>query len=594
MKTFYVNLCLVILVASFSNFSFSAISKEQAQLLQDLPPDMRDIMRAKMEKSGELQKEIEEFEIGKIPTLIERPNEIRCDDCIFGYNFFRFSPTTFAPVQETPIRDDYILGPGDRIESEYFGANDDENDAYISRNGSFVLPLVGPVNLAGLTLQEAREYVEDKVKAKILGTDVHITLKELRSIQLYIVGEAYKPGSYTISSLSSVSNLLFMSGGVNRNGSLRNIQIKRGGKVIKVFDFYDLLLKGDTSSDIHLEQGDTIYIPFIENSIRMNGAFKRAARFEFKQGETLKDAVLLAGGYKTEVTDEPRLELSRINKSINTREVFYLKSTNDLNNSILEDGDSVSVSEIAGLKAETINLSGEVKYPGVYTISSGDTLLDIIDRAGGYTREAFSQGAIFTREEVALQQKEAFMRSADNLEKSLTDAITSGVMGDGITNLEPVYVLINKLRQQKPIGRQVVDASILKLKTDPFVNFEVRGKDTFFVPKRPNSVNVVGEILNSSTHKYDPDLDLMDYVSLSGGLAKTADKNRIFVVLPNGQAIPAEQKFLRKGRDIVPGSTIVISRSTRTLDGIAIAQIGAPIFANLATSIAAIAAISNN
>jgi protein involved in polysaccharide export with SLBB domain len=581
-------------MSSFSNFSFSAISKEQARLLQDLPPDMRDIMKAKMEKSGELQKEIEEFEIGKIPTLIERPNEIRCDDCIFGYNFFRFSPTTFAPVEETPIRDDYILGPGDRIESEYFGANDDENDAYISRNGSFVLPLVGPVNLAGLTLKEARKYVENKVKSKILGTDVHITLKELRSIQLFIVGEAYKPGSYTISSLSSVSNLLFMSGGVNQNGSLRNIQIKRGGKVVKIFDFYDLLLKGDTSSDIHLEQGDTIYIPFIENSVRMNGAFKRAARFEFKPGETLKDAVLLAGGYKTEVTDKPRLELSRINRSENVREVFYVKDTNDLNNSILEDGDSVSVSEIAGLKAETINLSGEVKYPGVYTISSGDTLLDIINRAGGYTREAFSQGAIFTREEVAMQQKEAFIRSADNLEKSLTDAITSGVMQDGMTNLEPVYLLINKLRQQRPIGRQVVDASILKLKTDPFVNFEVRGKDTFFVPKRPNSVNVVGEILNSSTHKYDPDLSLMDYVSLSGGLAKTADKNRIFVVLPNGQAIPAEQKFLRKGRDIVPGSTIVVSRSTRTLDGIAIAQIGAPIFANLATSIAAIAAISNN
>ena len=106
--------------------------------------------------------------------MIERPNEIRCDDCIFGYNFFRFSPTTFAPVQETPIRNDYILGPGDRIESEYFGANDDENDAYISRNGSFVLPLVGPVNLAGLTLQEAREYVESKVKSKILGKDPFI------------------------------------------------------------------------------------------------------------------------------------------------------------------------------------------------------------------------------------------------------------------------------------------------------------------------------------------------------------------------------------------------------------------------------------
>ena len=189
-----------------------------------------------------------------------------------------------------------------------------------------------------LLLSEAQEHLNKRIKEKLdelsiagsVDTEISINLNRLRSITVYVLGEAYKPGSYTLSALSTITNTLFLSGGVNKLGSLRNIQIKRGGKLVKTYDLYDLLIKGDTGTDFRLEDGDTLFIPFIENSVRLGGSFKRPHLYELLEGETLKDVVGLAGGFKNEVSLTPTIEYSTINRLTNQRDVssvIYGKNT---------------------------------------------------------------------------------------------------------------------------------------------------------------------------------------------------------------------------------------------------------------------------
>ena len=410
-----------------------------------------------------------------------------------------------------------------------------------------------------------------------------------------MLGEAYKPGRYVMSGLSSVSNALFVSGGVNEQGSLRNIQIKRNNQVISTYDFYDFLLKGSLESDVVLEDGDIIFIPFIENSINVGGAFKRPHRYEFIEGETIQDAIFLAGGFNSEVHGSPRIELSTINELSANRELSYL----DLKSSIdraLKNGDVLNISSVSGITPKTIELTGEVRNPGTYSIQPGDRILDIINRAGGYTSEGYFPGAVFLRKEVAKSQAAAFDRAADSLEDTVIDIVTQTTLAPDQNisqfTLLPISELITKIRNEKPLGRMVVNLDPYLLKTDPVINFTVQDQDRLHIPRRPSSVSIVGEVLNSASVGFNPEFDVNDYIKLAGGLKDSADAGKIFVILPDGKSELVKRNLFASSKVIIPGSTIVISRDSRPFDAISLTQIISPILADLATSAAALSAIS--
>ena len=216
----------------------------------------------------------------------------------------------------------------------------------------------------------------------------------------------------------------------------------------------------------------------------------------------------------------------------------------------------------------------------------------MINRAGGYTEFAYSEGAVFTREEVSKRQKEGFERMAKSLEDTLLNMVTTG---DGISefSLQPLDQLIKQLREQKPIGRQVIDANELQLKQDPYKNFSLRDGDMLLIPQRPNYINIVGEVLNPNTLRFEPGLKIGDYLIKSGGLNTTADKDQIFIITPSGTSYLYKQKLFGSNQNLLPGSTIVVARDSRPFDAIKITQIVTPILADLATSAAAIAAISD-
>ncbi len=597
-KNKYIFLFALLFLFPFQGFA--DITDDQKALIETLPPDQRGSILEKMETISRTQEDIDEvFE--KPNTLIQRPElekdakeEDKCEECIYGYDFFEFSPSTFAPTDSIPISSDYILGPGDSLEINLYGNEDLNTTSFISRKGEIFIPLIGPVNLLGLNFAEANELLKNKVNRELLGTQIAISLKDLRSITVYVLGEAYKPGQYTMSGLSSVTNALFVSGGVNKNGSLRNIQVKRNDKIIANYDFYDFLLKGQLDSDIRLQDGDVIFIPFIENKVKIGGSFRRPGLYEFKDKETVKDAIYFAGGFTEEVPPNTPIERSSINIETFTREVIYLEGESGLNTS-LSNSDVINISGKSGIKPRTIILSGEVNRPGEYSIQRGDSILDIINRAGGYTEDSYSEGSVFLRKNAALSQKEAFQRSADELENTIIDIITQGSIDD-ITEftLSPISALITKLRSQEPLGRMVVNVDYLDLKTNTANNFPVEEGDSLHVPRRPNSVSVVGEVLNTSTVTFQAEFGVGDYLDLAGGLNDAADKSRIFVIYPDGRSQLLKRSLFSSRNNLLPGSTIVVPRDARPFDAIKLTSIITPILADLATSAAAIAAISND
>jgi len=261
----YKTLFFFVLASSFFFSNTLFVNEIDEALLENLPPDQRKAVMEKMEDKDSIEEELEEI-FDSQNSLIRRPelpdeDEIPiCEECIYGYDFFTFSPTTFAPTNDIPISSDYVLGPGDQLEINIFGKDNKRNVSFISREGLFVLPLLGPVNLMGMTFQDATSFLQNKVASELIGSEISVSLKKLRSMSIYVLGEAYKPGTYTISALSTVVNALFISGGVNETGSLRNVQVKRNNKIIATYDFYDFLLNGSLSSDIRLQDGDVVFI----------------------------------------------------------------------------------------------------------------------------------------------------------------------------------------------------------------------------------------------------------------------------------------------------------------------------------------------
>jgi len=584
----------------FLSFNLKAeLTPDQLLMIEQLPPDQRENIMSKMGTAESLQEEIEDtFKENSSLTLKPELKDLKesedyCPECIFGFDFFEYSPTTFAPVDNSPVTPDYLLGPGDKLNINFYGNIEKEITTIINREGNIILPDIGPINFLGMTFSEADSLLAKKVETQLLGTYSTISIGEIRSIGVYILGEAYKPGRYVMSGLSSVSNALFVSGGVNEQGSLRNIQVRRQNQVIRTYDFYDFLLKGSLESDVVLQDGDIIFIPFIEQSVTLGGAFKRPHRYEIKDGETINDAIYLAGGFASDVIGDPTLELSRVDEQNAKRVLSYISSVEDFDG-LVKDGDVINISSVSGIKPRSIKISGEIKNPGQYSIQPGDRILDIINRSGGFTKEAFFQGSVFLRKEVANSQKQAFERAADELENTIVDIITKDTI-DQITEftLLPVSNLITRLREEKPLGRMVVNLDTLSLKSDPVDNFYVKDGDELLIPKRPSSVSIVGEVLNTTTVGFNPNFTVDEYISLAGGLNDTADKSKIFVILPNGKSQLVKKSLFSSNKDILPGSTIVISRDSRPFDAINLTQIITPILADLATSAAAIAAISD-
>lgn len=529
-----------------------------------------------------------------IQTSVLKAPEEDCEpfeQCIYGYELFNKSPTTFALSSDVPVPPDYILGPGDQINIIYYGSESLSESIYIDRSGFINLPLLGPLNLSGLSIDKAQELINLKISEELIGTKVLMTLGALRSINVYLLGEAFKPGTYTVSALSTLTNILFASGGVSKIGSLRNIEIKRQGKSIGSYDFYKLLLSGDTSDDIKLQDGDTIFVPLVVDKVAINGSVMRPGFFEVKKGSIFKDILLLSG-----IRSEMDLLVEHNTydqKSKSRKSLIY--SVEEAKSLKVKDGDVFNVLDNIATSINTAELRGEFRFPGTYSIDKDDTLLDLINRAGGLTDDAYPKGAVFTRKSVAAIEKNSYNKSADDLEKSMINALSEGVVLEGAA-YESLVSLVTKLRDFEPTGRQVIEADPFILTSQPSNNIKVQHGDVLTIPKVTKTISVVGEVLSPISHLYSDNYNVDDYLSLSGGLTDGADKSKIFVISPNGQARLHQSRLFSDDLSnfLLPGSTIVVTRDAQPFDWLSLTGVVAPILSDLAVSAAAIAAINDN
>ena len=304
----------------------------------------------------------------------EDPDELKP----FGYDLFAGEPTTFAPVSDIPVPSEYKVGPGDVIQIQMYGKENQEHELRVSRNGSLQLPEMGPITVTGMTFDEVKELLTKRIQENYLGVDVSISLGELRSIRVLLAGEAHKPGSYTVSSLSTITQALFVSGGVSDIGSLRDIQLKRNGKLVGSFDLYELLLKGDASQDLRLQSGDVVFIPAVGKTVSVKGEVRRPAIYELKGKETMADLLRLAAGLKANAYPKKallqRYDVNHLPSLIN----IDLTDNQQLALAV-KDGDLLEVKSTSESVRQQVTLVGAVARPGQYQWREGMRVSDLID-----------------------------------------------------------------------------------------------------------------------------------------------------------------------------------------------------------------------
>ncbi|MCF8053480.1 MAG: SLBB domain-containing protein [Desulfobacterales bacterium] len=702
-----------------------------------------------------------------VTIVPERPETARMIEP-FGYDIFEGVPTTFAPATDIPMPADYLIGPGDTIHLQLFGKTNAEYTLVVSRDGTVQIPEIGPKTVAGLNFSELQDRVKNYVENQMIGVRASITMGRLRSIRIFVLGDVNQSGSYTVSALSTMTNALFVSGGVKRPlGSLRDIQLKRDGKLMTRLDLYDLLLRGDTRNDSRLMPGDVLFVPPVKKTVGIAGAVRRPAIYEIKNEKTLRELIDLAGGllptaYKeraqlerisvdgtrvmvnVSLTDSADLDLTladgdvlhirpvlerlentvrlaghverpgkyqwhegmRLNDLITGLEADLkpradldyvlikrelppdwrieilsarlsraLEVPDSLDNVRLMPRDEVRVFSLIENRAETlqpvidqlrrqariddpervvsavglvafpgqyplendmrisdlvraagslkqqayklsaelvryqvfegkiretmrlpvelsaalagsekedqllrpfdalhikqipdwaeqrqVEIEGEVLFPGTYIVGKDETLLDLIDRAGGFNERAFLEGVVFTREELQQKEQRQLDRLRDQLRADLAAISLEQAQQDPQKKeaLSMAQGLVQQLESTRAVGRLVIDLPAIVYGVAP--DIILQDQDRIIIPNKPQEVTVLGEVNYPTSHVFVTDLSRDDYIERSGGLSYKADKGRVYVIRANGQVIGASTSWfsMDKKTDIRVGDTIVV------------------------------------
>jgi protein involved in polysaccharide export with SLBB domain len=295
---------------------------------------------------------------------------------LFGQSLFDLPPSTFAPLDLLQVPSDYIIGAGDGLQVRIWGQLEADLRVTVDRSGQIYIPRVGPISVAGVHYGELEQYLKNEVSKIFRNFNLTATVARLRSIQVLVVGNARYPGTYTIGSLSTLVNAIFVSGGPTPQGSLRHIQVRRDGATVTDFDFYDLLIKGDKSKDVRLQPGDVLYIPPVGPLAAISGSVNTAAIYELKGTSTLNNLIEIAGGMSS-LADTGRVTIERVadHQARKTLEFPYDETSQALP---LQDGDIVRVFSIVPSFQDTVTLRGNVANPGRYPWKTGMHIRDLI------------------------------------------------------------------------------------------------------------------------------------------------------------------------------------------------------------------------
>jgi protein involved in polysaccharide export with SLBB domain len=428
---------------------------------------------------------------------------------IYGYNLFDHVPSSFAPGDRIPVTSDYRIGPGDEILIRAWGQIDLDGRLVVDRSGQIFLPKVGTLTVAGLQYQQLAEYFRTAIGRVFRNFDLTVSLGQLRSIQVLVVGQARRPGTYTVSSLSTLVNALFASGGPAETGSMRRIQLKRNNAVVTEFDFYDLLVRGDQSKDVRILPGDVIYIPPVGGSIAMAGSVNVPAIYELREKLTLQDAIAMAGGLTT-TADGEKAVVERIeDHGMRRVEEFLLTGPPGSQpewDRLLKDGDVVRIFPLSPQFENSVTLRGNVARPGRVEWHSGMRLKDVIP----------NREALVTRE---------YWRASN--------AMQNAALGRAAPEINWDYAVIQRLDRQDLTTRLVAfNLGKLELEGDERENLELEPGDAIIIfsqndlavplARQSKFVRLEGEFRAAGVYRAEAGESVRHLVERVGGLTPNA------------------------------------------------------------------------
>jgi protein involved in polysaccharide export with SLBB domain len=295
---------------------------------------------------------------------------------IYAEELFRNVPSTFAPVDLAPVTSDYVIGPEDELRIRVWGQVNQSNNLRVDRSGNIYLPTVGAVHVAGLTFSDVDGHLRAAMAKVYRNFDLSVDMGRIRSMQIYVTGQARRPGVYTVSSLSSLVDALFASGGPSAQGSLRHIQLNRGGKKIAEFDLYALLIHGDKSNDIRLLPEDVLYIPPVGPQVAITGSIHNPAIYELRGGETIRELIDLSGKTNA-VASNGRISLERVAEQRRLQAIEFKLDEAGISTPLL-DGDILRIYSIVPAYTKTVTLRGDVANPGRFGWREGMHISDLI------------------------------------------------------------------------------------------------------------------------------------------------------------------------------------------------------------------------
>lgn len=687
----------------------------------------------------------------------------------YGYTIFETSTDTLSKLAVPG--DDYLIGPGDTLRIRLWGSNiDGAYSVIVSRDGTIDAPQIGILPVAGTPLGKLEEVIRSEAEKYVQGININVSLEELRSIEVYVVGEVNQPGLHLVPPFSTVINALITGQGVKKTGSLRKIKLFRNGTLYQVVDLYSLFLHGSRKTDITLQDGDVLFVPRLGATAAVAGAIIQPAIYELTTESSVADLLELAGGTlpqtskdrlylrrfdenqqfvvldigrKTSISDlgtiairngdllelryleplrpqvvylagnvwvpdifnyRPNIKLSDILNDISilkpnsitdfallyrydattTRygverfplaDVFSGKFDADLNpydkieilsrdeygikepvkivGSVWRPDDYVytpglTLGDILGLSGgfkfdadpqridlsrqnidggevttshftlqadadaafllqpydyiyvrqikdaasfKSVTITGEVKFPGQYRIKDGETLSDLIERAGGFTEEAYFYGAYFASSNAREIQQESIDRMVDDLELRVQNVIAEqSQLDQNIVSGQQAALqkLVARLRQVEATGRMSITLGPLaSLKDTPF-DFKLQKGDSLHIPQRPNFVSVVGSVYSPNSFMFKTDMTLAEYLEKAGGPTKTADDDSIYVIKANGEILASAQNkgMFNDFKDtrLMPGDTIVVPEDLERVPAFKVIQDVSDIIFKIATT----------
>ncbi|MFM2482038.1 SLBB domain-containing protein [Celerinatantimonas sp. YJH-8] len=293
----------------------------------------------------------------------------------FGYDLFSGQPSSYTPIDDLPVPNNYLIAPNDEIDVQLFGSQNTSYALDVSRDGSIQFPELGPIHVAGQTFKELKANLTNRIKKQILGVDVSISLGSLRMMQVYVTGDVYQPGAYNIPSLATVTQALIAAGGFRQSGSLRDITIRRNNKVIDHLDLYELLLKGKTDHDIRLQSGDTVFVAAKGQSVSIDGQVRRPAVYEIKSGDSLGQLLADAGGSQANAYLQ-QVQIKRYSASgeqVLTKDL----TTSEGKSFHLQDGDKVHLAPVSEQLLHSVIVRGAVTRQGAFAFRNGMKIADL-------------------------------------------------------------------------------------------------------------------------------------------------------------------------------------------------------------------------